>query len=60
MKIYAVKQNVTVTQIVINKSSMGFLSRKRYISTSQKVNYEIGYESLLTFKLYDIKRNTNI
>jgi hypothetical protein len=60
MRIYAKKHDVNVNQIVINKSSMGFLSRKRYISTSQKVNYEIGYESLLTFKLYEIKRSNNI
>lgn len=60
MKIFAVKNSLTVNQIVIAKSSMGFLSRKRYISISPKVNYEISYDSILTFKLYEIKRNNNI
>jgi len=60
MKIFAVKNSLTVNQIVIAKSSMGFLSPKRYISISGKVNHEFDFESLLTFELYEIKRNNNI
>jgi hypothetical protein len=57
MRIYARKHDVNVNQIVIAESSTGFISRRRYISTSQKVNYEFGYDSLLTFKLSEIKRS---